>query len=164
FPFRLVLLSTEEINAFALPGGTIAITEAMLATVHSDIGRAFVLGHEIGHIQHRHGLQRLGRSVLLAAALSLVGVDTSFLLKSGQDLAELSFSRAQEDQADTFGLYLVERCFGTTEGVTEFFEQMLWMEGEESSLGGERLSGFFRTHPNTGERLQHLRQRSEDED
>lgn len=158
FPYRLVLIETEEANAFALPGGTIGITQGLLDTVTTDIGRALVLGHEIGHVEHRHGMERIGRSILLAAAMSLVGFDTTGVLQGSQDLADLGFSRGQESECDDFGLRLVHRRFGTTVGAMKFFEQMQFLDGGTEVEFGQRMSGFLRTHPITADRLANLKE------
>lgn len=157
FPYRLVYLPSEDINAFALPGGLIAITRGFYENVHTAEGRALVLGHEIGHVQHRHGLQRIGRSILLAGALSLCGADTATVLKRSQFLADLQFSRSQESESDDFGLRLVHRTFGTTRGSLEFFEnlEIFHMEGTDIFQG--QLGNFLRTHPQTSDRLKDLR-------
>lgn len=156
FPYRLALIESDDVNAFALPGGTIGVTRGLLETVTTDIGRALVLGHEIGHVEHRHGMERLGRSILLAGAMGLIGVDTSGLLKGSLDLADLGFSRGQESECDDFGLRLVHRRFGTTIGATEFFEKLQFLDGGTEVKVGQRLTGFLRTHPITADRLQEL--------
>lgn len=158
FPYRLILLDSEEVNAFALPGGTIGVTRGLLDTVTTDIGRALVLGHEIGHVEHRHGMERLGRSILLAGAISMIGMDASGLLKGSQDLADLGHSRSQESECDDFGLRLVHRHYGTTVGAMEFFEKLQFLDGGTEVKVGQRLSGFLRTHPITADRLQELQE------
>lgn len=157
FPYHLVFLPTDDINAFALPGGLIAITQGLYETVRTPEGRALVLGHEIGHVQHRHGLQRIGRSILLAGALSLAGVDTATVLRRGQFLADLQFSRSQESDSDDYGLRLVYRVFGTTEGSMEFFENLESLDLEDVNTLQGQLGTFLRTHPQTSDRLEDLR-------
>lgn len=155
FTFRLTMLESEDMNAFAIPGGTIGFTSSLLDEVHSDIGLAFVLGHELGHIQHRHGLDRLGRGLLTALTLSWTGIDNSFLLEGSVNLAELSFSRQQELEADAFGLALVQREFGTAEGALEFFQVVQAMEELEPGANS-RLVNFLSTHPLTPDRIRAL--------
>lgn len=159
FPYRLVFLPSEEVNAFALPGGLVAVTRGLYESVESPTGRALVLAHEIGHVEHRHGLERIGRSILLAGAMSLVGVDASTVLQRSQFLADLQFSRSQESESDDFGLRMVYRSFGTTEGAMEFFEDLQLLEGATSPL---QLGAFLRTHPLSSERLEELRDLAEE--
>ncbi|MFK5956090.1 MAG: M48 family metallopeptidase [Planctomycetota bacterium] len=157
FPFRLVYLPAEEVNAFALPGGLIAVTQGLYENVHSAEGRALVLGHEIGHVQYRHGLQRIGRSILLAGALSLSGIDTTTVLQRSQYLADLQFSRHQESESDDFGMRLVYRTYGTTAGSMEFFENLENLHLEDRGFQ-DRFGSFLRTHPQTSDRLEDLRE------
>ncbi|MHC4379792.1 MAG: M48 family metallopeptidase [Planctomycetota bacterium] len=157
FPYRLVFLPSEEINAFALPGGLIAVTQGLYDTVQGHMGRALVLGHEIGHVENRHGLQRIGRSILLAGAMSLIGVDASTVLQRSQFLADLQFSRSQESESDDFGLKLVHRTYGTTKGAMEFFENLQLLEGDSETLPVQ-LGAFLRTHPLSRDRLEELQE------
>ncbi|MDA0667472.1 MAG: M48 family metallopeptidase [Planctomycetota bacterium] len=164
FPYHLVYLPSEDINAFALPGGMIAVTQGLYENVRTAEGRALVLGHEIGHVQHRHGLQRIGRSILLAGALSLCGVDTATVLKRSQFLADLQFSRSQESESDDFGLRLVHRTFGTTLGSLEFFENLESLQVDSNDTLQGQLGTFLRTHPRTSDRLEDLRALAEELD
>jgi len=153
-PYRLIMLEMEAPNAFALPGGTIGVTSALLDEVKSEIGLAFVLAHELGHQQHRHALKRLGRSLIYRVAVGWIsGSGDLSLLNHSMSLATLKHSRDQEREADQFGLALVYQTYGTTEGAFEFFEEMHALHGDGSKLGA-----MFQTHPLTQERLADLEQ------
>lgn len=154
FPYRLYVMPTPEPNAFAMPGGTIAVTAGLLDLVESETGRALVLAHELGHLQLRHGLKRLGRLILLQGALAAAGLDTNTLVKSGFQLADLEHSRDQETACDRFGLELVHRRLGTTEGALEFFEKVQEWEGDGAMT---RLTSFLQTHPLSADRVDALR-------
>ena len=96
-PYRLVMLEMEGPNAFALPGGTIGVTPALLDEVKSEIGLAFVLAHELGHQQHRHALKRLGRTLIYRIAMGWIsGAGDLSLLNYSLSLATLKHSRDQE--------------------------------------------------------------------
>ncbi len=153
-PYRLVLFDEmEAANAFAVPGGLIGVTPGLLDEVESEIGLAFVLAHELGHHQHRHALKRLGRTLIYRFALSALGGSGDLsLLENSVSLATLKHSRDQEREADQFGLALVYKVYGTTEGAYEFFEQM---HAEYGS--GTRLGAMFQTHPLTEERIEDLK-------
>ncbi len=150
--YELFLLPTPDPNAFAFPGGKVAVTQGLLDLVESQAGLATVLSHELGHHQHRHSLKRLGRGLIftLAHAVLFGGSDSS-VLDASLRIAESSYSRRQERQADEFGMRLVHEVFGNTEQSLEFFEDM--REGEE-----RRWSAFLRSHPLTSERITDLRQ------
>ena len=157
YPYRLVMMPERIPNAFALPGGTIMVTSGLLDLVETEIGRAMVLGHELGHLQYRHGLKGLGRSLLLAGALSMAGFDSSSLLRQTPLLAEMRHSRVQEAESDTFGLNLVYAKYGTTEGALEFFEDISLLEGGNPAGLTHSMQSWLQTHPLTEVRLAHLR-------
>ena len=156
YPYRLLILPDPTPNAFALPGGTVTLTKGLLDLVETEIGRALVIGHELGHLQHRHGLKRLGRSLLLAGAMSLVGLDSSDLLRQTPLLAEMKHSRAQEEESDTFGLALVYAKYGTTEGALEFFEDINMIQSDQGNGVIRDMKSWLQTHPLTEDRLDNL--------
>ena len=155
YPYRLRVTFDLDANAFAVPGGLIMVTTGFLDMVQGERGRAMVLGHELGHLQHRHGLERLGRRLLLAGAGSFLGFDTSWLLDQSQFLAEMNHSRSQESECDDFGLRLVQSTFGTTEGAMEFFEDMA-RQTPDATDPFDRMKGWMQTHPLTEDRLEDL--------
>jgi predicted Zn-dependent protease len=160
FDYRLMVLPDSSPNAFALPGGTVAVTTGLLHMVQSEIGRAMVLGHELGHLEHRHGLKHLGRLLFLAGGMSMVGLDSSGLLKQSTFLADMKHSRSQEEESDSFGLNLVYAKYGTTEGAFEFFEDIHLLQGNRSASLVDGMHSWIETHPLTENRLTNLRRQA----
>jgi Zn-dependent protease with chaperone function len=102
-PARLHFHAAPRIgpNAFALPGGTIVITDELLARLDRDEVVLGVLAHEFGHVQRRHGMRLLVQTTLLAAATSVAFGDFSGLLAGAPALlGELGYSRDLEREAD----------------------------------------------------------------
>jgi Zn-dependent protease with chaperone function len=113
-----------------------------------------VIGHELGHQQHRHSLKAIGRNLLYAGALMLVfGDDYGAFFDVALDLADLAHSREQELEADAYGLRLVHRRYGHTKGSLEFFEKL----AENAATRGSKLASMLSTHPYTPERLERLK-------
>lgn len=155
-PYRLVWLADSAPNAFALPGGLVGVTHGLLELVDSELGLAFVLAHELGHHQNRHALKRLGRALITRAAVAMVsGAGDLSLLDNGLTFAGLAHTRGQEREADQFGLDLVHRTYGTTEGAFEFFEMVHEIQGD-----GNRLGNMLHSHPLTEDRLEDLHDRA----
>jgi Zn-dependent protease with chaperone function len=156
-PYRLEVADTPDPNAFAFGGGLVVVTQGLLDEVEGEIGIALVLAHELGHHQHRHVLKRLGRSLLLQCALALVfgsGSDAQDSVTGATvELSESGYSRAQETEADDFGLRLVHETFGHSDGALEFFEKI--HANHESAA--DRWLSFFSTHPATTDRIERLR-------
>lgn len=151
-PYELVYLADSAPNAFALPGGLVAVTEGLLDMVDTEIGLAFVLAHELGHHQNRHALKRLGRALVTRAAVALAsGAGDLSVLDNGLTLASLAHTRDQEREADHFGLDLVHRVYGTTAGAFEFFEEVHAISGD-----GNRFAAMLHSHPLTEDRIDEL--------
>lgn len=140
-------------NAWAKPGGAIFVSETLLDAVKTDIGLATVIGHELGHHERRHILDRFSRALFVELpGRFLLG---KLKLQVGQEavgLAELSHGRDQEHEADDFALRRVFRAYGTLDGALEFYEFIATLEPEHSSA-----SRYLRTHPLSSERLDRLR-------
>lgn len=152
--YTVHVIDNPEVNAWALPGGTIHLTKGLFDQVHSEEGMAMVIGHELGHFKHRHHLRRLGRAVLfqLVITLALGDSDTARALMGVLKVGEARYSRSQESTADEFGLELLVAVYGHAGGATEFFEKA------EDSSGLAIFTSFLSTHPGTDHRIKHIRE------
>ena len=154
-PYKLFLLDMDVPNAVAVPGGSVGITRGLLKLVESEIGLATVLGHELGHHQKRHCLKKLGRTLIFKATmLVLFGKDGSSVMDVSLGLAESSHSRDQEREADDFGLRLVFKAYGNTDGCLEFFEMIQQQYELDTSPWHELMA----SHPPTEDRIDYLRE------
>lgn len=131
-------------NAFALPGGTIVITDDLVEMFPNDIDvLAGVLGHEIGHVEMEHSLKRVYRAVGVATMVTLMAGDAGpmveDILLEGGALLSLSFSRHQETDSDNFAVDLMHDIGRDPEAMAKFFEEMEKIQ----SFGrrGERVQG-----------------------
>ncbi|MHC4139493.1 MAG: M48 family metallopeptidase [Planctomycetota bacterium] len=153
-PYTLQIIPGDKPNAFALPGGRVLVFQGLVDNIKSEIGIAMVLGHELGHHQHRHCLKRLGRGLIYSLVLGFMGsAGQTDILQKPVQLAELSYSRDQEIEADEFGLRLVYSVFQQTKGVTDFFEFIV----KDKESGGSRWMSFLQTHPYTPDRIERLK-------
>jgi predicted Zn-dependent protease len=123
-PLRVVVVDNPMVNAFALPGGYIYIMRGLIQKARGPDEVAGVLGHEIGHVKFRHGLQSAIQSGGLGFLLGTVFGDfaggTAILLAS-RALLSSAFSRDSERQADAFGVDLMLKGGGNPEGLAGFF-------------------------------------------
>ena len=113
FQFHL-LRDPEMVNAFALPGGQIFITTGLLKRLQNEAQLAGVLGHEIGHVIHRHAAQHMAKGELGQSLVTAVGVASSDERHSGRanaqvaamvnSMVQLKYGRGDESQSDQFGL------------------------------------------------------------
>ena len=124
---KIHILDQDSVNAFALPGGHIILTTALLEVVETPQELAFVIGHELAHHKYRHLLKRLSRTLVFKLSIAfLVGGDTT--LSGGfnklNHLDFLSFSRSQEQACDAYALELVNGLFGQVGDTTSFFQRL----------------------------------------
>ncbi|MCH7643278.1 MAG: M48 family metallopeptidase [Myxococcales bacterium] len=156
YVFEIAIWDQPEPNAVALPGGVIAVTNALLESVESENELAFVLGHELGHFHSRDHLRGLGRGVafsLLLVALGVGGGGSAVQLASlAGRFAQRDFDRTQEIEADRFGLALLAAEYGHVSGATAFFEHLPELDGP---LEGA-FASYFSTHPLNADRIRAL--------
>ncbi len=113
-------------NAFALPGGCIVVTDA-LVNLLSDREEVLlgVLGHEYGHLRHRHGMRTLVQSTLISALTSVALGDFSTLLAGAPALlAEMAYSRDFEREADAEAVVILRTAGQSPEAMVQLFERL----------------------------------------
>lgn len=153
--YQLHFRSTPAIgpNAFALPGGTIVITDQLVKLFDDEDVIAGVLAHEIGHVTGDHGLRQLYRSLGVFVLVGLLAGDTGPILEDvlleGGVLLSLSYSRTHERDADQSGLRLADAAGYDPAGLMKFFRFLPDAESTESGWGS--------THPASGERIEAIR-------
>ncbi len=116
-------------NAFALPGGTIVITDALVDMFPNDDDViAGILAHEIGHVEMEHSLRRLYRALGLAAMLGLIAGDSGAIVEDviveGSALLSLSFSRRNETESDNFAVDLLYETGRDPAAMAKLFERI----------------------------------------
>ncbi len=157
-PWTFTLLNSSEVNAFALPGGTVCITRGLLYQIDTEAEFAAVMGHEVGHVNHRHSVQQQGQAALvglLVAGVSLgVGYVAPEYAEAGQALGAmggqlvlLGYSRGDEMEADQRGVEYSYRAGYDPRELAGVFELFKKMKGDEAPP--ELLS----THPLDDKRI-----------
>ena len=156
-PFTIKVLDSDEVNAFALPGGFFFVNTALIMKADSESELAGVMAHEIAHVAARHGTRQASCGQLANIAsfpLIFLGGWTGYGVRQGAGLAIplgfLNFSRAFEREADYLGLqYLYKTGYDPTSFV-DFFEKLQSMEKKKPGS----VSQLFSTHPLTDDRIQ----------
>ncbi len=156
FRWEVNVLDSPEVNAFALPGGKMAVYTGLIPVARNADGMAVVMGHEIAHALLRHGAQRMARGKLeqigaMAGAASGVDAQTQQMIFSAYGVtSQLPYARGHESQADEIGLLLMAAaCFNPAEAMP------LWQRMSASS-GGRSQPEFASTHPSPESRIRHL--------
>jgi predicted Zn-dependent protease len=153
-----VIDDAEQVNAFALPGGKVAVYTGLFPVARDTNGLAVVLGHEIAHAIARHGAERMSQDVAARAGGSLLG---TVLGGAGGDAVVaayglgaqlgvlLPFSRTQESEADHIGLLLMASAGYDPRGALAFWQRM-------EHAGGGKTPELLSTHPSHGTREQRI--------
>lgn len=155
----LYFVKDPSINAFALPGGKVVIQTGLIDNANSWEEVLGVMGHELAHVTERHHLRgilnNLGLYAIISASVGDVSAIAGTLANMGTNLASLSGSRKFENEADERGWeYLVAGKINPR-GMISFFETL---EKENGSDHAAYLS-FLSTHPDTKERIAHLKKK-----
>ena len=140
-------------NAFALPDGTLVITDELIELADGDMDMIIgVLAHEIGHVEQEHSLRQLYRAAGVAGLIMLIAGDVGAagedILTSGAALMSLSHSRDAENEADRISVELMAKAGRDPRAIGRFFARL------EEKLGLDGDSSFLSTHPGTAERRQ----------
>ena len=137
----------QMVNAFALPGGKMAVYTGILPVAGDETGLAVVMGHEIGHVLGRHGTQRMSTEGLASTAIQLMtSGEKAQLAGTVLGVLSLGYGRNQELEADHIGLILMAKAGYDPRAAVTFWQRM--MEGREGG-GPEWLS----THPSGDRRI-----------
>lgn len=156
-----VIKDDDQVNAWAMPGGKIAVYTGIFPVARDDAGLAAVLGHEIAHVLARHGNERMSRALLvelggqtLSAAMSQRPGWTSNLLLASYGAGSqvgviLPHSRLQESEADRIGLTLMAIAGYDPRAAIGLWERM-------AGSGGSRPPRFLSTHPRPESRIQDI--------
>ena len=160
----VVIDDPKQANAFALPGGKVAVYTGMFPVAETEAGLATVMGHEVAHALARHGAERMSQAtgiqvVGTAAAVALGASGTSGITQQvameafglgAQVGVMLPFGRQQESEADHIGLILMAKAGYDPAEAIGFWERM------DERSGGGAPPEFLSTHPNHGTRAKQI--------
>jgi len=156
FTFRVQVVDSTTVNAFALPGGAIVVYTGLLRSATSPEQVAGVLAHEIAHVTRRHGMERIAQSIGVIASLQLLFGDVTGLAAVAAEVlregAINSYGRDQEHQADMDGVKTLARASIDPRSLADFF---VLLKKEEA--GSINLPAFLATHPDLDQRIKDVR-------
>lgn len=155
YQWRIRVLDSDEVNAFALPGGYVFVNRGLIERAADGHEVGGVLAHEITHVIERHGLQNLVREMGLMLILYALAGDSGaieqFLAANAANMASMSFSREQERVADEGGARIMYSTGLDPTGLVRFMQQLATEEGalEESLV-------MLSSHPASSDRAEEL--------
>jgi beta-barrel assembly-enhancing protease len=155
---RVHYVDQPVVNAFATLGGHVVVFRGLLDRMPDENVLAMIMAHEIAHVRHRHPIASLGRGLAFSAMISMVSASAGNSIAQatlGQSglLTLLSFSRAQELEADASGIAALASRYGHVGGATETFSLLQHVAAER---GRTEPPTFLNTHPVTQARVEAL--------
>ncbi len=162
-PFQFAVIESDQINAFAAPGGYVFFYTGLIHEMKSESELAAVMAHEISHVVARHSIKQLqsvlGVSVVLELALGESSETTQVLAGSALGIMMSGYSRSMETEADRFGTIYMTRAGWHPQGMVAMFQTL-------DELSGHHEMGFFEmlaaSHPPTNDRIAATREQIAD--
>lgn len=158
--FHFGVLDTDDVNAFAAPGGFILITRGALGLMASEADLAGVLAHEVGHVDQKHVLDEIRRSSVFKTAqeeTDLQGPLLDQIAELGGSLLFMGLSREDEMECDSLGVLYATATGYRPGGLVDFLTRL----AAEEQAEGEGVKEWMATHPSTGERIEALHRQME---
>ncbi|MEZ9197183.1 M48 family metallopeptidase [Shewanella sp. 10N.286.54.B9] len=162
-PWEVVVFESEQVNAFALPGGHIGVYTGLLNVAVNSDQLATVIGHEVAHVLANHSNEQVSRAQLTGAGMQLAdvalgagGIEDKSLYMAALGLGVqvgyiLPYGRDQESEADIIGVELMAKAGFNPAQSVELWKNM-------AKAGGEQGPELLSTHPSHGQRIAQLQQ------
>jgi predicted Zn-dependent protease len=157
-PFTIKVIDSNDINAFALPGGFLYVNRGLLEAAENEAEVAGVISHEIAHVTARHGVEQASKGELLkygSIPLIFFGGIGGYIVQQVASIAVpltfLKFSRGAEKEADRLGAQYMWASGYDPTALVSFFEKL---QSKEKGNKQSTLLKVFSTHPLTGDRIE----------
>jgi len=155
-PVTVKVIDSDEVNAFALPGGFMFVNTGLILRADTEAELAGVMAHELAHVAARHGTRQVTRGQIINLAsipLIFMGGWTGYGIRQGASLlipmGFLKFSRGFEKEADLLGLQYLYKAGYDPSAFIDFFEKLLAAEKRKPGT----MAKVFASHPPTGDRI-----------
>jgi len=155
YPLKITVIQSDEINAFALPGGRIFVYSSIIKKMKTYEEFTALLGHEMSHVSEQHSLKSIGRTIASSLFISLIFGDVSGIsagiIDQANQFKQLNYSRELETEADNKGFKFMLKNHVSPKGMVDLLTLLQKESGEEPSL-----MKYFSSHPETSERIKNI--------
>ena len=153
--YHITVEKSDVLNAYATIGRKIVVFSGLIESLDNDPALAFVIAHELGHIEEKHAIHGMVRQGFIALIKSFFTSKPNVIrvYEGVTYIGELHYSRGSEKEADLFAVKLMNELYCNKAGKLEFFEDSL--ADQEKEL---KISEYFSTHPLSSTRLEYLRE------
>ncbi|MBW1618694.1 M48 family metalloprotease [Empedobacter falsenii] len=157
YPFQFyVLADNRTVNAFALPGGPIFITEALLTRLQNEDQLAGVLGHEVGHVIARHSAEQMSKQELSQGISGAAGVaagdaNSAYYAQVVANMVNMKYGRDDELESDDLGVRFMIQAGYNPEALIGVMDIL------EEASGGSQVPEFQSTHPSPSNRREKIK-------
>lgn len=150
--YHFAVLDTDEVNAFALPGGYVYVTKGLMKQISNDDELAGVIAHELGHVNKKHSVKQAEKTGIMTAVVALMGLkDETRKYAAAAAVAEyfaaMKFSRDDEYEADKCAVDYTAKAGFNPSGIINFFDKI------NKDSGMTKVTKYFSTHPPTTDRI-----------
>lgn len=152
--YQFVIEESDVLNAYATLGKKIIVTTALVKKLQTEAGLAFVIAHELGHVEQKHVVKGIFRNTfgsLIQLFFFKEQTAASSMYQGANYLHSRYYSRSKERKADLFAVELINKHYCNSPGKLEFFEEI--SKGAQAS----RAEQYFSTHPLPESRIKYLR-------
>jgi hypothetical protein len=161
-PFTIKVIDSDEVNAFALPGGFFYVNKGLILAADNEAEVAGVMAHEIGHVAARHAMEnqakaQVAQGLLLAGSIFLGGLGGMLINQGAQFgalLGFMKFSRSAESEADMLGVEYLWAAGYDPNAMSTMFEKLAAKNKKKPGT----FSKLFETHPQSVDRMEATRQ------
>jgi predicted Zn-dependent protease len=158
YQFNITVVNSDVTNAFALPGGEIVVYSSLLNKIQTPHELAALLGHESGHIEKRHTLRLILKSLSNYLIISAIFGDVSgimaVIIENASMIETLSYNRSVEEESDNYGFDIMIKNNLDPNGMISLFEHL---KTEDPSTG--KQPEFLMTHPKLENRIEEVQKR-----
>ncbi len=157
YPLKFTVVKSDQVNAFALPGGNVVVFDAILKKMKTSEELVALLSHEVTHVKKQHSLKGLARNLAGSLALSVIIGDMNtvgnILVSQANNIYQLGFTRDMEKQADLEGLEIMYANKLDPQGMVHLMQRL---NDEEKKGGVDKIPAYLNSHPMTKERIAYI--------